>query len=321
MKKIYTNVTNSPAKFLILKAIVFLLSLYIVDFVTGKILRHYYFSQESGLQYRTTFTLETNTSDILVFGASRANHHYHPEIFTEAFPSLTFYNAGRDGNSIFYHYAVLKMVLRRYTPKIVILDIENGALVKNTESYDRISSLLPYYESHPEIRSIVELRSKFEKYKLFSKTYPYNSSIFTIAIGNSEMNKARWKDMNGYLPLTRVMSGSLQYDTNTVNNKNMLDSNKINCYEGFLRDCEAKGVKVFVYVSPYFMKFNQPDKSVALAKEIALKHHVNFNDYSADTFFTTRDYLFADIVHLNDSGARIYSSKILPGIKEALFVK
>lgn len=321
MKKIYSYITNSPVKFLFLKAVVFLLTLYVADVVTGKVLKYYYFRQGSGLQYRTTYTVEKNTSDILVFGASRANHHYHPEVFADSLPSYTFYNAGRDGNSIFYHYAVLKMVMGRYTPKVVILDMENGALVKNNESYDRISSLLPYYESHPEIRSIIELRSKYEKYKLFSRTYPYNSSIFTIAIGNSEMNKARWKDINGYLPLTNVMAASLQYDSNTVNNKNELDSNKINCYENFLSDCEAKGVKVFVYVSPYFLRFNAPDKSVAMAREIALKHHVTFTDYSADTFFTNRNFLFADIVHLNDSGARIYSGKILPGIKTALSIK
>ncbi|MFN8250496.1 MAG: hypothetical protein U0V75_01345 [Ferruginibacter sp.] len=321
MKKIYTYITNSPVKFLLLKASVFLLTLYIADFVTGKILRHYYFRQGSGLQYRTTYTVEKNTSDILVFGASRANHHYHPGVFKEELPSYSFYNAGRDGNSIFYHYAVLKMVLGRYTPKIVILDMENGSLVKNNESYDRISSLLPYYESHPEIRSVIELRSRYEKYKLFSKTYPYNSSIFTIAIGNSEMNKARWKDINGYLPLSNVLTAAIGNDSNTVNNKNPLDSNKINCYENFLKDCVAKGVKVFVYVSPYFLQFSTPDKSVMKAKEIAQKYDVTFSDYSSDTFFTERNFLFADIVHLNDSGAKIYSSKIMPGIKSVLAMK
>ena len=35
---------------------------------------------------------------------------------------LSFYNAGRDGNFMFYHLAVLKGVLNRYSPKIVILD-------------------------------------------------------------------------------------------------------------------------------------------------------------------------------------------------------
>ena len=62
---------------------------------------------------------------------------------------------------------MLKGVLKRYSPKIIILDIVNKEFQKNADSYEKISPLLPYYNSHPEIRSIVQLRSRYEKHKLF----------------------------------------------------------------------------------------------------------------------------------------------------------
>ena len=110
---------------------------------------------------------------------------------------LSFYNAGRDGNFMFYHLAVLKGVLNRYSPKIVILDFVAEEFAQNQYSYDRLSSLLPYYKSHPEMRSIINLKSKYEKIKLLSQIYPYNSLMLTIAVGNSGVNKRKaiFKDM------------------------------------------------------------------------------------------------------------------------------
>ncbi len=313
MQPDFNRIKKRPVQFFVIKLLIFIAMVVVLDFAVGKILKYFYFKQQSGLQYRTTYSMETTTADILVFGASRANHHYRPDIFEEALPQYTFYNVGRDGNSIFYHYGVLKAILKRYTPKIVILDFEHVSLAKDETSYDRISSLLPYYESHPEIRSIVNLKSKYEKYKVWSKIYPFNSSILTIAIGNAELNKTRSNDIKGYVPLNKIWEKHLEYDTNTVI-KNILDSNKIACYENFLKDCKERGNKVFVFVSPYYVKFKIPDFSVTKGQEIAKKYNVDFFDYTADSFFTSNRRLFADLVHLNDSGAKVYSKMVIQNI-------
>ena len=93
----------------------------VADFVLGNTLKHLYFKVSSGLFQRTTFSIEENEAEVLIFGTSRANHHYDVK-FIEQLTGLTAYNTGRDGNYIFYQTALLKSVLKRYRPKQVILD-------------------------------------------------------------------------------------------------------------------------------------------------------------------------------------------------------
>lgn len=286
--------------------------LFILDFGIGKLLQFFYFRQSSGFQYRTTLAMEKTNADILVFGSSRANHHYSPEIFEKYF-HYSFYNAGRDGCSIFYHYAVLKSVLKRYHPKLVILDFSHGEFDKNQDSYDRLSSLLPYYEGHPEIRPILKLKSPNEKIKMISHIYPYNSSVLAIAIGNTEYNKVRWEDNKGYVPLNKELTESIQTDTTTWTKE--IDSIKVKMYESFITDCIKSNVKLFIVCSPYFLKFTKSDASVKIGLKIAQKYGVEFYDYSNSSMFSKNSLYFTDRDHLNDTGAKFFSGSVIDSIK------
>jgi hypothetical protein len=287
---------------------------FVLDFSIGNILKYFYYKQDSGMQFRTTNSIEKTTADVLVFGSSRANHHYQQAVFKKRL-TLSNYNVGRDGTSIFYHYAILSCVLKRYSPKIIILDFNGTEFGKAQLNYDKISLLLPYYRGHPEIRSIIELKSPFEKLKLLSYIYPYNSSIFSIAIGNSELNKKRWNDINGYLPLTKIWNGSLQIDTNST--KYEVDMNIVKLYESFIKDCINSNIKLYIVCSPYLIESNSLTNSVNLGKEIAAKNKVLFFDFSKDSTFINNRKLFADIVHLNDEGAKIFSNMLLDSISKS----
>lgn len=292
---------------LIVKLSLFAVILWAMDFLVGNTLRYYYFRQESGLQYRTTYSMEKTKADLLIFGSSRANHHYYPKIFQEGL-DMTCYNTGRDGSYILYNYAVLKSVLKRYTPRVIILDFNTGEFQKGREDYDRLSSLLPYYQSHSEIRPIVNLRGRFEKYKLMSRIYPFNSSILTIAIGNSKMNKERASDDSGFVPLTNELASSA---IDTARKKVYeLDTVKVGIYKRFVRDCLAAGTKLYIIRSPEFVVEDYPDTSVSIAKEIAGEANVPFLDYMNDrTFSDSR--LFSDIDHLNENGAIKFSEMLV----------
>jgi hypothetical protein len=287
--------------------IILAFTIFFLDFITGSLLKIYYFKQDSGSLYRTTYSLENTTADLLIFGSSTATHNYDPEIFQNRL-NLSYYNVGRDGNSIFYYDAVLKAVLKRYRPKIIICDFGAHELSKDQESYDRLSCLLPYYKTHPEIRSIVNLKSPNERYKMISNIYPYNSLIFTILVGNLEFNKTRRGDMKGFLPLTDIWNTPIT-DGNTFLNY-QLDTNKINTYKSFIEDCITSKVQLYIICSPLYIKPNYINTSVQLGKEIAEKYHVKFFDYSKDSTFLNTHSLFADVAHLNINGAKIYSNEI-----------
>ena len=170
-KNVYLYFT---AKLLLLLFIVFLL-----DFSIGKTLRYFYFKQECGREYRATYAIEKTTDDILIFGSSRAYHHYIPTIIEDKLKQSC-YNTGSPGQFLLYNYATFKAISKRYTPKVMILDVSPDDLGVDEDSYDRLSFLLPYYKNHPEIRPIVDLKSPFEKFKLLSSIYAFNSSSILI---------------------------------------------------------------------------------------------------------------------------------------------
>ncbi|MBC8035159.1 MAG: SGNH/GDSL hydrolase family protein [Chitinophagaceae bacterium] len=295
--------TKNKVAYLIFRIVLLMFIIAALDFTSGKILEYYYFKQNSGLQYRTTYSMDTAKTDILVFGSSRANHHYVPEFFGG--DTMSFYNTGRDANYILYNTAVLKSVLKRYTPTLVILDFDVTYLNKRQENYDRLSSLLPYYKSHEEIREIVETRSPYEKIKLMSYTYPFNSMILTIAAGNMETNKERKQDDRGYV----AFRGKWPKDLDTMVFREVIDDTLVRAFESFVTSAKNAGSQLVVVVSPLFYKYEQT-KSIEIAKQVCEKHGVQFLDYSHDSTFLSDRNLFDDLAHMNDDGARIFSKML-----------
>ncbi|MEO6301962.1 MAG: hypothetical protein ABIP51_02200 [Bacteroidia bacterium] len=249
-------------------------------------------------------------ADVLIFGSSKANHHYYPETFEKEL-NLNYYNVGRDGNFIFYHYAVLKSILKRHNPKLIILDLKNDEFAQEPDSYDRLASLLPYYKSHPEINEVIEIKSKFEKVKLLSNIYPYNSAILTIFVGNSEFNKKRKADNKGYVPLKREMSEDVIAEKRS---SYKLDTNKINIYKSFIAECLKAKTKVIVVCSPSYNP-QSDGSSMTIGKNISKDNGVDFFDYSNDSIFSKKLNYFSDPEHLNEMGSMKFSELLCQKIK------
>lgn len=299
-------------KRLLISATIFIAVCFFLDFVIGKTLNWLYFSQESGLQYRTTYALEDTNAEVIILGSSRANHHYVPAVFSHELEASS-YNAGRDGTSVFYHYAILKGILKRYEPNVIILDILRDEFEFRQDSYDRLSELLPYYDTHPEIQDIVELKSSFEKYKLVSNIYPFNSSLLTILIGNTDYNKKRQNDIQGYIPLSGSYTGSLNMEVGRIHKR--IDTNKVEYFKAFLLDCKNMNIQVYIVISPYLIQSDQSETMV-MAEAIAKQYAIPFLNFSADTSFLEKRTYFSDPEHLNSVGAELFSNMLVDVIQE-----
>ncbi|WP_273568325.1 hypothetical protein [Maribacter halichondriae] len=284
-----------------------------MDFILGKTLRHFYFTQDSGLQHRTTVSIEKTEADILIFGASKANHHYDPRILEDSL-NMSAYNTGRDGQFVFYQTALLKAALKRYTPKLIILDFI-GTFAYDQHDYDRLSNLLPYYEDHPELRDIILLRSPFEKYKMISQIYPYNSMLTTIAVGNLEFNKHRDFNINydGYVPLHGVYNKKLDSVRTSLTYE--IDDNKINAFEEFLTLTKQHDIPLVVIYSPIYYLYDR-DFSIELCSKLCQKNGIPFIDFSRDKEFLKDINLYEDESHLNQVGVEIFTKKVGRIIKQ-----
>ena len=155
--------------------------LVLIDRGLGIILQHYYLKISHGEQGRTTFVIDSCHSETIILGSSRAAHHYVSQVISGKLKT-TIYNAGKDKQRLRYCQALLDMLYRRYSPKQIILDLNPTAFEKNENGLDELSILLPYYRSHPEIRSIVNERNRFEWIKAYSDLYRFNSLPLKIIV-------------------------------------------------------------------------------------------------------------------------------------------
>ena len=290
-----------------LKLLLLTFIILVLDRGIGTILKLFYFHQEWGAGYRTTYSIDSTVADVLIFGSSRANHSYVPEIFEDRLHN-TCYNTGSDGNSILCYYAIFKAITGRYNPKLIIIDIRPEELMYRTSQYERLSPLLPYYQTHPEIRGIVDFRGPFEKIKLISAIYPYNSLILHIAMGNLDYGKERVPDFKGYIPFFKIMKNE-KLDTSQIS-ACTIDENINRALLDIISTCKQKNIElVFVY-SPIW-SIIQDSFCNNIISELCSENSISYLDMSNHPTFINNHEYFADKLHLNNEGARVFSTILI----------
>jgi len=294
------------------KLLIFSVTLYVSDVVIGKALKKLYFRQNSGFDYETTYAINETTAPLLVFGSSRANNIFDPTILEKEL-KLPCYNVGRYGEPIFYHYAVLKAVLKRYNPQIIILSLDAFNFAQDKDDYDLISVLLPYSDSHPELQEIINLKGPYERLKMMSTIYPYNSLLLPMISGNLASSKEKNYTIKGYIPVQTTISGPLHTIDYTKNT--LLDTTKINSYTAFIKDCIKAKIKLFIVCPPFMINAIGTDNSIITGKKVANNFNIPFFDFSRDTFYTTKPKLFYDFRHLNDKGVALFDKQVMDSIK------
>ncbi|MFS4416354.1 hypothetical protein [Maribacter sp. 2307ULW6-5] len=256
-----------------------------------------------------THALQETKEDVLVFGSSRARNHYVPEVFEKGL-NTSFFNTGKDGSYVFYQTAVLKAVLKRYRPKLIVYDFY-GTLCYDQRDYDRLSVLLPYYKEHPEIRETLHLRGAYEPYKNVSRLYPFNSTVAIVAKGLL-LNDSATDQEKGYTPGKGAFKNvpNLEFREPCP-----LDNQKVEHFKAFLSLCQAEKVPLVVVFSPVIHD-NSDDFMVQTIKEICERQNTDFYDFSKPEAFPKEKKYFVDDIHLNESGSKLFSQKVVTLIKD-----
>jgi hypothetical protein len=302
---------NSKRRFAV-KLIAFFVLLFILDAVFGGLLKFFYFRQKSGLNYRLTYAIDHTTDEVLVLGSSRAQAHYVPSIIEKNL-GKSCYNAGRDGQNLLFSYAVHQAVIKRYHPDIIILDLIPRDFFKIDVHYDRLSLLLPYYDSHDEIRPIVHLRNRFERIKLMSRIYPYNSMPITIA----KYNLVEDAEQDGYVPVFGEMTPLMQHEEEEVPfwQNAGFDPNMIHAFETIIATCMESDIQLYVVISPHYLGEAPGMSSLPKVIEILGESPYELWDYSNHPDFTGQYKLFRDRSHLNNVGAKLFSKILAEKLK------
>ena len=299
-------------KFFFLLFISFCL-LFITDRTLGNLLELKYFNAKSGVTFKTNYAMNKTSEDVLVFGTSRANHHYNTKILADSL-SLSVYNTGRDGHMIFYQTALLRSTLKRYKPKRIILDFP-GTFEFRQKDYDRLSTLLPYYDTNPEIRDLLLLKSKNERLKIsLSNLYRFNSKILTILSSSIEFDNKGIHEKESYTGFVPLF-GEYNNAKELISVKESLpfsfkaDQNKVDAFREFIDLCKKNDIPLTIINSPLFFK-TPNDQSIQMVIEICLEENIEFLDFSTDKTFLGNKKLFKDRDHLNNIGAQYFTNKV-----------
>lgn len=286
-----------------------------LDYTTGSLIEYLYFHQGKNVYSAATYVIDAADEDILIFGTSRANHHYIPEILT-ARTGLSCYNAGRDGQSLFYDYALFKCVLSRRKPKKVILELRGTSLYFDQVDYDRLSHLYPYYRDYESVREIVDLKGRVGMFVRLSKLYTYNSTILIIL---KSFIRPR-TDYQGYIPYpgnNTMDPAEISYDSiddgvyHESDPAMRLDENKIDILNRFIDNALQAKIDLYIIDSPsFFLQKDSNNISLLKVKEILKENDLPYYDFANDEEFTLHPGLFGDPTHMNDFGARKFTELV-----------
>lgn len=297
-------------------ALLLLVLLFAADRLIGMGLERLFYKQQHGDDANTMYVLGEAKEDILIFGSSRASHHYQSTLIAQQ-TGMSCFNAGRDEMTITYMNALLPEIYKRYTPKLLVLEIvptELSAGPDNAVVYQRISTvLLPFAHRYPTVKPTVALVGDTELWKLrASHIYPYNSLIGSM-VQNTYTQLGHFSE-KGYEPLyasidsanyTKPMWGDFTARTG-------VDSLQQATLQAIINTTKAHGSRLVVVISPfYFPHTLAGNDSYDHIKKLTAANNIPFYDFSADSSFVLHPQLFKDDVHLNDSGARLFTQHFL----------
>ncbi len=289
-------------KFL-LKVGLFFLALIIVDRALGMVFSYMGEHAKGGYVGHHVYVTDKVNDDVLIFGSSRAIHHYNPQIISDSL-DMTCYNCGQDGNGIVLFYGMWKMIKERYHPKMIIYDVSSSFDLYEGENNQRYLGWLRADFDRPGIKEVFAAVDSTEEYKMMSMLYRYNSKFMQNI--TDYVHPIFRIEGNGYLPLKGKMDKMKVREENYSRPLASVDSLKIN-YINKLIDSVGETKIVFV-VSPSW--YNPVEGTFQPIKEICKQRHITFIDFSEDKKYIHNDKYFRDGSHLNAIGADEFSKDL-----------
>lgn len=302
-------------RFLIQIAIFFAL-LFIIDRVAGYTFAYMSNHSKGGYVGHHNYITDGVHEEILIFGSSRAIHHYNPQILTDSL-GLSCYNCGQDGNGILLFYGWWQIIKEHYKPKIIIYDITTSFDLHVGEDNHKYLGWLKELYERANISEIFDAVDKTEKYKMTSKMYRYNSKFLQIAadfVYPLYVIKA-----NGFMPLQgEIDTMRIKKKTGYVSmKKTQFDPLKIEYLNKFID--EVEGVKLIFTVSP--MWYGISPEQLSEIKDICQQRNIPLIDFSNDPKYVHKNEYFKDGSHLNARGADEFTKDLIKALRKKAIIE
>lgn len=299
-------------KKLILKILLWAAIIAVLDMCFGVVMGYLYMNSKGGETHKQVYITEKSNEDILVFGSSRASHHYDPRIFQDSL-GMSCFNCGYDGMGILVNYCNFQMLTERNVPKCILYDIAPSFDYLDGDNSKYLGKLRHVYTQSGVVRDVVSEIDKSDGVKCLSSFYRYNAvAIQTV----QDFLFARYGGIGGYLPLNETMLKEPEEHSYDKDPFKCLDSLKIKYLSRFIDDCRQKGITLIFCISPYYKRSDLKEYEPLF--DIADRNNIPVLDYSTEPTICNDPSLFSDGTHLNKAGAEKYSRTVVSDIKDLM---
>lgn len=261
---------------------------------------------------KLNYIADSAQADIVILGSSRALHHYVPRIITDS-TGMSCYNCGIEGSNIFLNYALLRALLQRYRPRVVVYELQYGYdAMRHSQANNPVNKIRPMRQLRCRDSMLADI-DPMERVRMLSGIYPYNSLIAEIWLASHRSNSPYNNKLadNGYVPQFGVIKPQHEpYPRFTRE----LDAKKMSYLKKLVEQCQSR---LIVVTSPYFDP--QPDM-LSVHKpvvDLCKAHHVPYIYLAQDPNLVGKAPCWDDAGHLNDRGARIFTREMIHRAKKA----
>lgn len=238
--------------------------------------------------------------DVVLIGASRCHHHYVPSVMSEVL-GMTVYNAGVGGSdNIFSHYIVLRHILKRLWPRMVVLEVMTTDYSVQDNPFSTVGYFAPLFGRCAAADSVYRLSGSYRKYML-SHLYRYNAKA-PATLWGLVLDRQRDTD-HGYMPLATPAAPPTEEPAEDA--PRQVDGLKLDYLRHFIALCREHGAVVVLTVSPRLTRVKSSHYSVL--RSLARECGVAFIDYHTPGLYLDHPEYFRDASHLCDDGARRFS--------------
>ena len=291
----------------ILKIFFFFVCAIFLDILYGQAFSYLRSHAKGGITLKNEYIANICEDDIIIFGSSRAAHHYNPYIIEES-TGLSCYNCGEKGNGIILAYSRFKMILERHKPKLVLFEVTpdfDYGVGDDNRKY--LSYLRPYYDSKAIKDVFKDFDDEMYCLKMQSKAYQNTSKLLHNVVDNVVSSD----NTKGFLPLYGSITDDYLITNSTANPSILIDSLKLSYVKKLIEESKSLGIPIVFISSPLYQcdKYENlgPVYDYKPAKELCEKNNVPFWDFFSEPSIIYKPQLWHDGGHMNIEGASVYS--------------
>ena len=284
--------------------IIVIITFFSFDYLAGILVSKFIIKGNSKQEYLLN---ENNEFRLVIFGSSRANHHYDTPYLTDSI-GVTSFNAGEDGRGLTYQLPLIKSYLEHNNPELIVLEMFS---TMDGSWNDRLSLLYPYAQSHPHIIEAAEKVDPYNRFYLNSNLFQYNGNI--VPMIKNYRNPFKPNQSYGFVPLSaEPVLPVIEIKVDSLNiTEDKLEKEVL---KEILQLCKQKNIKVVGVISPVYSNERYKITSDSLFLEFGFP----FIDNSDFRLPINPGNYFKDNSHLNEYGAREYTKYFYSQISDSL---